>query len=109
MVKFIFVLFYFCTLKKHLYEPVKVQILFFYALSVKNIILAFRLSVLVNLEVSRIITHTEKNIFEPFAVVVKLIFLSHSRLKPDSARFFSRSFSVRNNHGLGSGLVNNNF
>ena len=104
----IFVLFYFCTLKKHLYEPVKVQILFFYALSVKNIILAFRLSVLVNLEVSRIITHTEKNIFEPFAVVVKLFF-EPFKIKARFGKIFLENFSVRNNHGLGSGLVNNEF
>ena len=108
MAKFIFVLFYFYTLKKHLYEPVKVQILFFYALSVKNIILAFRLAVLVNLEVSRIITHTEKNIFEPFAVVVKLFF-EPFKIKALFGKIFLENFSVRNNHGLGSGLVNNDF
>lgn len=41
MVKLLLYYFIFCTLKKHLYKPVKVQILFFYTLSIKNIILAF--------------------------------------------------------------------
>ena len=108
MAKFIFVLFYFLHIKKHPYKSVKVQILFFYALSVKNVILAFRLFVLVNFEVSRIVTNTEKNIFEPFAVVVKLFF-EPFKIKARFGKIFLENFSVRNNHGLGSGLVNNDF